>query len=159
MRGNLVNAEIRSDRIYHFPMARSELWRLLGNVESYPDWWPWMKEFDAKRLRQGELWRCTIQPPLPYTLQGQVRLAVVIEPELIEAELTGDIAGWATLAFLEDGDHTQIRLHTELSASSAAIRVTSRTFPSLARWGHDWVLDTAARQLMAALALDKRGSA
>jgi hypothetical protein len=34
------------------------------------------------------------------------------------------------------------------------VRIASRLFPRLAHWGHDWVLDTAARQFATAAALD-----
>lgn len=173
MRATLTSVKIRSDRVYRFPLPRPALWQALGALDEYPRRWPWLRRFDAAALAPGEEWHCTVQPPLPYALSCSLRIASVVEPELIEADITGDLSGSARVELRDDGDTrasgatdltgsttaagvTEVHLVTELAAASAAIRMVSRTFPSIARWGHDWVLDTAARQLSAALAPDRR---
>jgi uncharacterized protein YndB with AHSA1/START domain len=150
-----MGVEIRSDRVYRFALSRSELWRLLTRVEDYSSWWPWVRQLDAAGLEPGDVWQCAIQPPLPYALRCSLRLRAVVEPELIEAEVTGDLVGVARIELQGEGTETEVRVVSELAAASTPVRVASRAFPTLARWGHDWVLDTAARQFSAAVALER----
>jgi hypothetical protein len=155
----ITHVEIRSDRMYRFALAPAALWRQLLRVEDYPSWWPWVRRFDANALASGDVWRCTIQPPLPYALRCSLQLGAVIAPKLIEADVSGDLSGWARLEFREVAEPdqpaaTDVRLVAVLAAASAPVRIASRLFPRLAHWGHDWVLDTAARQFATAVALD-----
>lgn len=152
--------EIRSAHRYRFPAPREAVWAAFADVRSYPDWWPWLRRFDARALAVGDAWRCTIRPPLPYALHITIALAVVEHPSLVTAHVTGDISGEAHVALAPassaaptaptgetDGtDGTDVEVASALSATSLAARVGSRALPPLARWGHDWVFRTAARQ-------------
>jgi uncharacterized protein YndB with AHSA1/START domain len=163
MRVSLAGVEITSDRTYRFDLSRPALWQRLTRADDYTSWWPWVRDCQVTELAVGEVWRFAIQPPLPYALRCAIDLRAVVEPELIEAEVTGDLRGWARVMMRDlprssattDGEapsETEVRVVTELAAVSAPVRLASRAFPTLARWGHDWVLDTAARQFAAATA-------
>ena len=65
---------------------RAAVWAALGDVEAYRDWWPWLRRFEADGLRAGAVWRCLVQPPLPYTVRFDLTLHRVIEPERVEAD-------------------------------------------------------------------------
>lgn len=138
--------EVVSDRVYHLPICRRELWRRIRVVEDYPTWWPWLRQFDAEKLTVGEVWRGTLQPPLPYTIRCDVRFETVFEPELIAASLTGDLAGHARIELHDDTWGTRARVVSQLRAQSRLIRAVAGAVPAVARRGHDWVLDTAAHQ-------------
>ena len=147
---------VRSERSYRFQADPKQLWSLLGRVDDYTGWWPWLRRFDAIGVVAGDEWRCTIRPPLPYALRAVVRIEHVAEPSLVVAGVSGDIVGNCRVELGDHVDGTEVRLTSELRAVRGLIKVISRTLPPLARWGHDWVLDAGARQFDAALALDRR---
>jgi hypothetical protein len=148
--------QIRSDRRYRFEMDRAELWREIAEPKHYTDWWPWLTRFDAESLTPGVRWRCVIQPPLPYTLRVNVHITEVVEAEAVSADVSGDLRGHARIS-LVDGDgviannHCEARVVSSLAPSSRAMGAAAWLVAPVARWGHDWVLSTGARQLQEAL--------
>ena len=79
---------LRSDRQYRFEVGLDELWSRLQDVDSYPQWWPWLREFDGTDLVAGAAWHCTVQPPLPYRVRFVVHLDTVDPPNTVEASVT-----------------------------------------------------------------------
>jgi uncharacterized protein YndB with AHSA1/START domain len=138
--------QITSNHTFRFPVPRARVWDALAEVADYPTWWPWLRQFEAGALDEGEVWRCTIRPPLPYVLRCTVELATVRAPALVVARLDGDIAGDARLDLTDAAPGTQARITSRLRAARLPARVLSRLAPPVARWGHDWVFSTAARQ-------------
>lgn len=115
-------------------------------MSSYRRWWPWLVRFDGTALAAGERWRCTVQPPLPYTLRFAVVLRGVSPGESVAADVEGDIVGTARVELATDGDHTAVRLVSALAPANRVLRQVARVARPVARFGHDWVLDTGARQ-------------
>jgi uncharacterized protein YndB with AHSA1/START domain len=150
--------EISSNHTFVLPAPRPAVWDALAEVSAYRAWWPWLRRFEAEGLEEGEVWRCTIRPPLPYALRSTVALVTVRAPTLVVARLTGDIAGEARLDLTDvtdatdATDATHARITSRLQARHRAARLLSRVAPAAARWGHDWVFTTAARQFEAAIA-------
>ena len=122
--------EIRSEHAYRFPTTPDVLWSALADVGAYPGWWPWLRAFDARALAAGDVWRCTISPPVPYAIRCDVEFMVVEPTSLVAALVTGDVVGEARLA---------------IGPAPARALV-----PDVARRGHDWVFAAAARQFGAA---------
>jgi len=144
-------SRISSARSYRFSAGAEEIWSLLGRVGDYTRWWPWLRRFDAVGLVPGDVWRCTIRPPLPYVLHAVVHVERVARPTLVAAGVSGDIAGRCRVELRDHPDGTEVRLTSELTAERGLVRLVSWALPSLARWGHDWVLDAGARQFARAL--------
>jgi uncharacterized protein YndB with AHSA1/START domain len=142
---------ISSARSYGFEASPERVWSLFGRVDDYTCWWPWLRRFEAVGLVRGDAWRCTIRPPLPYTLRIVVHIEHVVAPTLIVAEVSGDIAGRCRVELSDHPDGTEVRLTAELAPVRGLITFVSRVLPGLAGWGHDWVLDTGARQFEGAL--------
>ena len=70
-----------------------------------------------------------------------------VEPERrIRATVHGDLSGSATVHLDGDDDRCDVRVVSTLSPSSRVMGVAARLVAPIARWGHDWVLDTGARQ-------------
>jgi uncharacterized protein YndB with AHSA1/START domain len=156
--------EIRSDRHYRFDATPSEVWDALARVEQYPTWWPWLREFDGVALRTGETWRCVVKPPLPYTVRFAVELTDVVDRHLVRARITGDITGTARLVVTDlepdrpDGTPNrrpgcELMLNSALDATGGMPRLVARVLRPVATMGHDWVLDTGARQFGSVLTL------
>jgi polyketide cyclase/dehydrase/lipid transport protein len=144
--------EIRSDRRFEFDHDAATVWTALTHVERYPVWWPWL-QCDGVALVEGERWACQVDPPLPYTLHFDVTIVEVVAERLVRAELTGDLVGAARLT-LNGGVRTDgctIRLESSLAAIAGPARLVARFAGPIARFGHDWVLDTGARRFRSAL--------
>lgn len=137
---------VRSDRRYRFDVPPDAVWDALAGVDDYRSWWPWLRRFDAHGLVPGARWTCTIRPPLPYALQLEVTIEDAHRPERITATVTGDVRGDASVELEPDGAGCTVRLRSSLAPSGQPLRTIARLTPWLARFGHDWVLDTGLRQ-------------
>jgi hypothetical protein len=138
---------IASDRSYRFAAGPAQLWDRIATVEDFPTWWPWLRRFDGQALEPGDIWRCTVQPPLPYTLTFAIAIGEVVPAQRVTATVSGEIQGTAELTIEPDGDGgCTARLRSRLAPASRflqAMAVVARPVVSL---GHDWVLDNGARQ-------------
>ena len=137
---------VRSNRRYRFALAAEPLWERMTAVGEYQAWWPWLRSLDASEFETGSRWSCIVQPPLPYALRFDVRLLHVDAPTLAIAHLDGDIVGEARLEVTPDGNHTETRLVSDLAPGNRTLRAVAGLARPIARFGHDWVLDTGARQ-------------
>jgi hypothetical protein len=137
------------------------VWSLINGVEQYRSWWPWLKQFEAGGLSVGDEWRCTVQPPVPYLVRFRVVIDHVEPPSLVRAKILGDVVGEATLTLESagvgalDGNSGAgapggciALLQSTLAPGNTALAVVSRFAAPVARFGHDWVLDSAARQFI-----------
>lgn len=138
--------DVRSDRSFRFEAAPADVWSAISSLEDYRVWWPWLREFDATALDVGDRWRCVVRPPLPYVLRFSVVLTAVVPGERIDAGVEGDIEGVASVTLRSHGDGTEVRLVSALAPRHALLRRIMGLTPWLARFGHDWVLDTGLRQ-------------
>ncbi len=143
---------VRSDRRHRFPVEPDVLWAAMARVDRYPEWWPWLRRFEGRHLAVGDVWTCTVQPPLPWTLRFQIEIDEVVPATLVTAVVSGDVRGTARveLAALERADghpaSCEARLVSELAPGNSVLRSVARLARPLVRFGHDWVLDTGARQ-------------
>ena len=141
---------IHSDRTYHLPGSAEDVWTGLARVEDYRSWWPWLRRFEARALVPGDVWRCTLRPSLPYAIRCDIALEVVAAPCRVTAVLSGDLTGDARVELWEAAGGTDVRLVSDLAATGPSLRIMARLAPPMARWGHDRLLDVAARQFAAA---------
>ena len=137
-----------SDRSYRFAVSPDALWTAIAETDDYPRWWSWLTDFDADGLVAGDVWRCGVRPPLPYTLRFAIRLDDVVPTSLVTARISGDIAGAARIDIAPDHDGCDVRLRSSLRPSSATFGLLAKLARPIVRRGHDWVLDTGARQFV-----------
>ena len=143
--------EIRSDRTYRFALAPDALWAGIGEVGWYRRWWPWLRSFDGRAVRTGEVWSCVVQPPLPYVVRFDLTLDEVVEARFVRATAVGDITGAATIEIRGVEEGSELRLQSSLAPRSDLLRLVAVVARPLVERGHDWVLDTGARQFRRAL--------
>jgi hypothetical protein len=177
-----IPGAITTTHRYELPLDRETVWSLIGQVDDYRTWWPWLREFSGQGMTVGEEWRCMVQPPVPYLVRFRVVIEHVEEPALVRARVLGDVVGHATLTLetpgaqgapggvsgeagssmgrgqsaARNGDAGAPRdvrcvasLQSTLAPGNTALAVVSRFAAPVARFGHDWVLDSAARQFIA----------
>jgi hypothetical protein len=171
--GRKIRGAITTVHRYELPLPRETAWSLMSQVERYQSWWPWLRQFEGGGLSAGDEWRCLVQPPVPYLVRFRVVIDHVEAPGLVRARVLGDVVGDATLTLessSEPGESAGVRvgqngdagtvdsagaagcvarLHSSLAPGNTALAVVSRFAAPIARFGHDWVLDSAARQFIA----------
>ena len=138
--------EVRSDREYRFPFEPDALWSALSATSDYQRWWPWLREFEARGLVAGDRWRCTVKPPLPYSLRFTIELIDVVPVTTLSATISGDIAGRARIDIEPDDGGSRLHLTSTLAPSNRAFAVIATVARPVVKRGHDWVLDTGAAQ-------------
>jgi len=147
---------VRSDRWYDLPADRAAVWDSFTSTRRYRAWWPWLTEFDGVELAAGQQWSCTVSPPLPYLVRFRLELVEVDPPRSVRAVLTGDVVGNARLEVVVAGSASRVHLVSDLAPGNPALQVIARVAQPVVRRGHDWVLDTGARQFVER-ALDPTG--
>jgi hypothetical protein len=140
---------IATEHRYELLVGRPAIWALISGVDAYQGWWPWLRRFEAGGLAAGEEWRCEVQPPLPYAVRFRVLIDQVEAPLEVRARIEGDVIGTATLTLEEHPDGCVARLVSVLAPGNKTLRLVSRLASPVARFGHDWVLDSGARQFIA----------
>jgi hypothetical protein len=90
-----------------------------------------------------------VQPPVPYAVRFRVLIEHIEAPVVVRAKVSGDVVGEAILS-LEDGNAgCRATLQSSLASGTTALQLVSRFGGPIARFGHDWVLDSGARQFVA----------
>lgn len=151
--------QICSDRSYDLPVSGPRVWSAITTVEAYPRWWPWLRRFDGTALTPGQVWSCVVQPPLPYSLSFEVHVDDVAPGRAVRAHVDGDICGDAVLEVVTVGSGCRVRLRSTLAPRNRTLRTVAGLAPPVARFGHDWVLDTGLRQFQECLGCAPGGDA
>ncbi len=137
-----------TDRRYQLPMTPAEVWAAVTQVDDYQTWWPWLRQFDAEDLAGDAVWRCLVQPPLPYSVRFDVALDEVRAPTTVRASITGDVVGDAHLEISAHPGGSEARLVSNLEPGNGFLKAVARLAAPLVRYGHDWVIDSGARQFV-----------
>ena len=143
-----VPGRITTVHRYDLPVPREDVWSLISEVSQYRSWWPWLRVFDATALVEGDEWRCEVQPPVPYLVRFRVAIEDVEPAVLVRAKVGGDVVGSALLTFSDTDTGCTATLDSSLAPGNRALRLVSRFAGPIARFGHDWVLDSGARQFI-----------
>jgi hypothetical protein len=149
---------VRSDRWYDVPAGRDAVWDAFGHPGRFRDWWPWLVAFDGRELAPGRRWACAVSPPLPYLVRFTLHLTLVEPLRAVEASVEGDVVGDARLELSDVGTGSRIHLVSDLAPGNAALQAFAVVAHPLVRRGHDWVLDTGARQFVDRAVGPARGS-
>ena len=140
---------LKSTRRLDFSADRETVWAAIGRVSDFPRLWPWLRRFEGDRIEPGATLRCTVQPPLPYVLRFTITIVEVDAPGLVTATIAGDISGTARLVLEDHGPRCEGELTSTLSPEQPLLRLMASLAPPVASFGHDWVLETGARQFSA----------
>ncbi len=149
--------KIVSARRLHLDADRRAVWETMSRVTEFSNWWPWLRHFDGAELVTGSVWTCVVQPPLPYSLRFTVALDQVLAPSVVHATVAVDVTGTASVALQEEGAGCLAVFNSCLSPHQGVLRMVAALAPPVARYGHDWVLDTGARQFAHLVASSQAG--
>ena len=144
-----IPGSITTEHRYDLPIERSAVWTLISDVSAYKTWWSWLRIFEAEGLKRDAEWRCEVQPPLPYPVRFRVIIEETKRASFVRARVEGDVIGTATLTLSDPEEGCVAVLASALAPGNATLRLVSRLASPVARFGHDWVLDSGARQFIA----------
>jgi carbon monoxide dehydrogenase subunit G len=140
---------------FSFPVPPDDLWAAIERLDQFESWWGWLGQLqvDGRGLQEGSVLRGTVSPPVPYRMRVQVELCRCVPCQLIDASVTGDLAGDAHLRLHRDGSNTVTDVAWSLEMRQRPMRVAARVAYPVLRWGHDRVVDATVsafrRQLRA----------
>ena len=169
---------------FTFPVTPLELWSAIERIDQFERWWSWLGDLqlDGDGLRAGSVLRGTVAPPVPYRMRVAVELGRCEPGELIDAAVTGDLAGEARLRLEPAGrgtlDGNPLSGESARSGTGAAepvsstvaevtwslemkqlpMRVAARFAYPLLRWGHDRVVEATVAGFRRQLASRPTGS-
>ena len=142
-------APFRFDRRWTFPVPPHELWATVSRTHEYPAWWSWLRDFDtdgrAEGLHEGATARCVIRAPLPYALRFTVEVARVVEAELVDTHIRGDLDGPARLEIAPVDAGCTARLAWSLDLRDPVLRRFARLGRPAMAWAPDRVVDVGGR--------------
>jgi hypothetical protein len=141
-----VGAPFIFDRWWDFELPPDELWVTLSRIDEYPDWWSWLREFDAEGLHDGAVARCVIRAPLPYALRFTVRVERAVKAELVDTTIHGDLEGPARLEIAPSADGgSRARLAWSLELRDPVLRRLAIVGRPAMTWAHDRVVAMGLR--------------
>lgn len=142
------------DGRFRFAATPEAVWAAMERLDQFERWWGWLGGFDVQGdgLRAGSVLRGTVAPPLPYRMSVQVDVTRCQPARLVDAEVSGDLEGPASLRIGADGrGETLVDVAWTLEMRQAAMRLASRVAHPLLRWGHDRLVESTVESFRARL--------
>ena len=130
-------------REFAFSLTPAELWEGIGRVDQFEGWWPWLREFrfEGDGFVAGSVLTGVVVPPLPYRMRIRVELVRCEAPTAIDAIVTGDLHGEATLRVRPDDAGSRAEVAWTGEMMQRPMRLASQFGRPLLQWGHDRVVE------------------
>lgn len=130
-----------------FALTPEELWPELIDLRRFEKWWSWFREaqLEPEEVADGSVLTFSIVSPLPYKLHCRVEFVEVIAAERIDASVSGDLKGWASLEIEPHDRGSRVWLRWELEPTQTPMRLLVRMARPLIMKTKDWAVDIALR--------------
>jgi uncharacterized protein YndB with AHSA1/START domain len=130
-------------REFEFSVSPAELWDVIGEVDQFEAWWPWLEEFrlEGSSLDKGAVLHGVIAPPLPYRMRIQIELTQVEPPRRIDALIHGDLEGEASLELRAREHGSSVEVAWTVEMMQRPMRLADRMAHPVLQWGHDRVVE------------------
>jgi hypothetical protein len=139
-------APFRFDRCWEFGVSPERFWETVRRTERYPEWWGWLREFEADNLDEGAWAHCVIQAPLPYSLRLAIHVERLVPAALVAVLVTGDLEGPARLELAPHSGGCAARLTWSLELREPWLRRLAVVARPAMAWAHDRVVEVGARE-------------
>ncbi|MHB8328984.1 MAG: SRPBCC family protein [Acidimicrobiales bacterium] len=128
---------------YDFDLPPREMWDAVEQPERFEAWWGWLREFrlEGGGLVDGAVLHGLVSPPVPYQMRIEVHLEHCQAPRRIDAVVTGDLRGTASLVLEPHDEGTRAEVAWTIEMMQRPMRLAARVAYPLLRWGHDRVVD------------------
>ncbi|MCU1376463.1 MAG: polyketide cyclase, partial [Actinomycetia bacterium] len=144
------------DRTWAFDVHVEELWAVVSDTSRFPEWWPWLEADGLGPLEPGTVAQFKVDPPLPYKLELTVAVQRVEPSALVEAMVSGDLAGPARMEVAADGDGSTARLAWSLEVQRRLLVVGEKVARPAMVWGHNTVVAKGLERFSAVLGATPR---
>ncbi len=129
---------------------RESVFAAISDARSYPAWWKpvYLGVESAGEPAVGSESRQHFKGRLPYHLRTRSRITRLEAPQVIGAEVDGDLRGtglW-TLTINEDGS-THVRFDWRVHADRLLLRLLTPVLRRALRWNHAWAIARAMEGL------------
>ena len=130
---------------HRFDASPEELWRELGRVDRFEEWWPWMREvtLDGAALEPGSVISFGIDPPVPFKMRISVAVTDSDAPNRIDGDVSGDLRGTARLELVEQGEHSVCHVSWDVELANQGIRRVIQIARPLLLWAQKWAVEIA----------------
>jgi len=131
------------DGHFRFAVPPAALWSTIERLDQFEQWWGWLGGFHVRGdgLREGSVLSGVVAPPLPYRMNVQVKVTRCEPCNLIDAVVSGDLAGGAHLRLHPDHGGTVTDVAWSLEMLQKPMRLVALAAHPLLQWGHDRVVE------------------
>ena len=121
----------------------------LADSRTYPDWWtPTYLEVETDGPPEvGGISRQRFKGKLPYVLETTTRATRLNPPEVVEAEVDGDLRGRATWTLTRRDGRVHVRFDLRVYADRPLLRYLTPILRPLFRWNHKQAISYAMTNL------------
>ena len=140
------------DRSWEFPVAPDVFWQTVSETDEFPLWWGWLRFFESEGLAAGSKTDFVVQGALPYKLHFEVLIERIVEQQLVDTVVSGDLDGPASLEITPSPNGCVARLQWRLEPQEPFLRRLSRISHPLLSWSHDQVVAMGVSQFRRRLA-------
>jgi carbon monoxide dehydrogenase subunit G len=144
---------LRIDRRFVLPRDREHVWTTIGDLERFPTWWRWLREYEVAGdgITVGTRLRARVAPPVPYHFRVAVTFEEVDAPHHIGARLSGDLTGPAELRLHDHVDGCEAQVRWEVEMQKPSMRRAAHVARPVMVWGHDQVVAATVRRFRTVL--------
>ena len=128
---------------------REAAFEALADASSYPRWWKPVY-IDVQTDGPPEVGRTSQQHfkgRLPYHLRTTSRITRYDRPDVLEAEVEGDLRGRGVWTLSPRDGMTHVRFDWRVFADRPLLRTLTPVLRPLFRWNHDWAIARAQEGL------------
>lgn len=137
-------AEYRFLTTWLLDAPREPVWDLLYDQRAWPSWWRGVEkviELDpGEEDGLGSHSRMTWRSFLPYGLVFEARTVRIERPHLIEAQVSGELAGLGRWRLFEQNDTTTALYEWNVRTTKAWMNLLAPVARPFFAWNHDWVM-------------------
>jgi hypothetical protein len=134
---------------WRMPAAPDDVYAVLADVETYPDWWPQVRRTRRIDEVSGEV---VCRSLLPYDVTFVMHQEVQ-DPEtrVLRARLDGDLTGTSRWTISADGGGSLAVFDEDVAVGKAMLRAAGRLLRPALRFNHDLMMRAGEKGLRAYL--------
>ncbi|MDK1373734.1 MULTISPECIES: SRPBCC family protein [unclassified Sinorhizobium] len=135
-----------------------DVWRVLNAPETWPEWWPSVKEVTL--LREGDedgigaVHRMKWSTALPYDLSFEIETIRIVPLSIIEGRARGELEGIGRWTLQPEGSKCNVRYDWIVRVTKPWMIRLSFVLKPVFGWNHAVVMERGRRGLMRRLARD-----
>jgi len=140
---------------WHLDAPIEAVWSALTDVESWPQWWPYVGSVQTLRPGKrrgadeglGALRRIAWRTRLPYGFTLDVHVIEVQRLHRLVGRATGGLEGTGTWELHAEDNTTRVRYTWALALNTRWMRLTAPLLSPVFRWNHEGVMRGGAQGL------------